>query len=99
MKLNGVPASTQRSIAGAIILVGFFFVVAAVLWGVQHFDWRSVTQEAAALLGSIVGAVLTHVAGLAKDYTGWLFGSSVGSERKTELMNGSQHPDSAAGGS
>jgi uncharacterized membrane protein YeaQ/YmgE (transglycosylase-associated protein family) len=78
--------ATARTLVGVTIIIGFFLAMAAVLITVRDVEWRQLDGGTAGIIGSLIGSIVTSTFGLAKDYVGWLFGSSASSDRKTELM-------------
>lgn len=75
-----------RGVTGLLLTLGLFGIFAADYWVITHVDWKSLDGVTAAQVSGLISTATTSAMMLAKEYVGWLFGSSAGSERKTELL-------------
>lgn len=83
----------------AIILVTFAAIMAAVLYGCWQILQGGITIKDVAVVAAIsglVGSIVGYVAANAQQVTGFLFGGSLGSEKKTDALANSVQ--SAIGG-
>jgi len=78
--------SFLRGITGLLLVGGLFGLFGADFWVITHIDWKSLEGATAAQVGGLISGATTSAMLLAKEFVGWLFGSSAGSERKTELL-------------
>ena len=84
--MNPGEKPVQRGIIGILLVAGFFCAMAVVLYIVRDINWKGLDGGTAGIIGTLIGSVVTATLNLAQSYVGWLFGSSAGSERKTELL-------------
>lgn len=81
-----------RSFTRVIVMLGCFATMAAVLYVYMHIDWKSLDGATASQLGGVLGIILGAATGFANAVIGYDFGSSQGSEKKTDQINENLNP-------
>lgn len=67
-------------------MVGAFATMATVLYVYLHIDWKNIDGATAGQLGGVLGVILAAATGMANSVIGYDFGSSQGSEKKSEQI-------------
>lgn len=75
-----------RSFTRVIVMIGAFATMGAVLYTYLHLDWKSMDGATAGQLGGLLGVILAAATGMANSVIGYDFGSSQGSEKKSDQI-------------
>jgi len=73
--MNGWPKSVTRALVALLLVAGSFYIYYLVSSGACDVQWKDIVNI-------IIGAVIANLTTLVQYY----FGSSTGSEQKTEIM-------------
>lgn len=88
MNDNGNFDNYGRSFTRVIVMLGCFATMGAVLYVYVQINWKDIDGATAGQLGGVLGMILAGALSMANSVIGYDFGSSQGSEKKSDTLAG-----------